>query len=152
MMPLSRGTVTLKSKDPLENPVCDPRFFSTHTDRFIMRRAIREGLLLAATSPLGEEIEGEVAPLGSATLTKDSLDEEIDARVRAETMTISHPIGTCALGTVLDANFKVKGVEGLRVCDASVFPEPIAVMPSCMIYAMAELCAKIIAGRSSHPQ
>lgn len=148
MMPLSRGTVTLKSNDPLDNPVCDPRFFSTHTDRFIMRRAIREGLLLAATGPLAEEIEGEVAPLGSVPLTKDSGDEEIDARVRAETMTISHPIGTCALGTVLDSKFRVKGLKGLRVCDASVFPEPIAVMPSCMIYAMAELCADIIAGKT----
>jgi choline dehydrogenase-like flavoprotein len=78
-------------------------------------------------------------------LTAASSDEEIDARIRAFAVTIAHPMGTCALGTVLDDKFRVKGMKGLRVCDASVFPEPIAAMPSCTIYALAELCADLIA-------
>ncbi|KAH7066582.1 hypothetical protein BKA63DRAFT_123525 [Paraphoma chrysanthemicola] len=148
-LPLSRGVVSLKSADPQDNPNCNPRFFSTETDRFVMRHAVREGMRIAAVSPLAAEIEGEVSPVGFPTLTKDSADEEIDRRIRALTATIFHPMGTCALGTVLDGEFRVKGVEGLRVCDASVFPEPVAMMPSCLIYALAELCAETIAEISS---
>lgn len=146
MQPLSRGTVNLRSANPRDHPVCDPKLFSTNTDRFIMRTAIRENILLASTSPLADELKGEVAPRGFKALTPESTDEEIDERVRAFAMTFSHPMGTCALGTVLDDEFRVKGVEGLRVCDASVFPEPIGAMPSCTVYALGEMCAELLAG------
>lgn len=147
MLPLSRGTVTLQSANPRDNPVCNPRYLSTKTDRFIFRHAIRENLRLVETEPLASEIEGEVPPADPRfpALTTTSSDEEIDARIRAFAVTIAHPMGTCALGTVLDDMFRVKGTKGLRVCDASVFPEPIAAMPSCTIYALAELCAELIA-------
>lgn len=150
MLPLSRGSVTLKSADPNDGPVCNPQYLSTNTDRFILRRAIRENLRLLVTEPLASEVEGEVPPADPRfpALTAKSSDEEIDARIRAFASTIAHPMGTCALGTVLDDEFRVKGVKGLRVCDASVFPEPIAAMPSCTIYAMAEMCADLIAGRA----
>ena len=147
MLPLSRGTVTLRSKDPRDHPVCDPKFFSTETDRFIMRSAIRNNLRLVETEPLADEIEGEVAPVGFPALSSHSSDEEIDERVRAFAVTIAHPMGTCALGSVLDDEFRVKGVSGLRVCDASVFPEPVGAMPSCTVYALAEMCAELVAGR-----
>jgi choline dehydrogenase-like flavoprotein len=150
MFPLSRGTVTLKSADPNDYPVCNPRFLSTHTDRYILRRAVRENMRLASTVPFADEIDGEVAPADPkfGVLTTESSDEEIDARIRAFSAIVFHPMGTCALGTVLDSEFRVKGAEGLRVCDASVFPEPIAVMPSCTVYALAEMCADLIAGRA----
>jgi choline dehydrogenase-like flavoprotein len=77
---------------------------------------------ILSTSPLAEEIDGEVAPLNSKALDKNSSDEEIDQRVKATMGTVCHPMGTCALGTVLESDFRVKGVRGLRVCDASVFP------------------------------
>jgi choline dehydrogenase-like flavoprotein len=147
MLPLSRGTVTLRSKDPGDHPVCDPKFFSTETDRFIMRSAIRGNLRLVETEPLADEIEGEVAPIGFSTLTSHSSDEEIDERVRAFAVTIAHPMGTCALGSVLNDEFRLKGASGLRVCDASVFPEPVGAMPSCTVYALAEMCAELVAGR-----
>ena len=148
MQPLSRGTVTLRSADPRDYPVCDPKFFSTHTNCFIMWAAIRNNIRVASTSPLVDELEGEVAPTGFKALTIGSTDEEIDERVRAFVMTVTHPMGTCALGTVLDDQFRVKGVEGLRVCGASVFPEPVGAMPSCTIYALGEMCAELIAGVS----
>ncbi|EUC49459.1 GMC oxidoreductase [Bipolaris oryzae ATCC 44560] len=150
MLPLSRGSVTLNSADPNDKPVCDPRFLSTNTDRFILRRAVRENLRLVETGPLAAEVEGEVPPAGAQfpALTTKSSDEEIDARITQFAGTICHPMGTCALGTVLDDAFRVKGVEGLRVCDASVLPEPIAAMPSFTIYALAEMCADLIAGKA----
>ncbi|OAL05142.1 alcohol oxidase [Phaeosphaeriaceae sp. SRC1lsM3a] len=147
VMPLSRGSVTLKSSNPADAPACDPRFLSTETDRFIMRKAVRENLRLVEAAPLKDEIVGEVPPKGLKALTAASSDAEIDERNGQVATTIFHPMGTCALGTVLDGDFKVKGVEGLRVCDASVFAEPVAGMPSYMIYALAELCAATVAGR-----
>lgn len=149
MLPLSRGSVTLASANPTDNPVCDPRFLSASTDRFILRRAVRETLRLVETEPLAAEVECEVAPVGPgfAALTTQSSDEEIDARIRAFTGTIAHPMGTCALGTVLDGEFRVRGAQGLRVCDASVFPEPIGAMPCCTVYALAEMCAELVAGK-----
>ncbi|KAG9191557.1 hypothetical protein G6011_10291 [Alternaria panax] len=116
MLPLSRGTVSLRSADPRDHPVCNPHYLSTKTDRFIFRRAIRENLRLVETEPLASEIEGEVPPENPRfpALTTKSSDEEIDARVRAFAVTIAHPMGTCALGTVLDDEFRVKGMKGLR--------------------------------------
>jgi choline dehydrogenase-like flavoprotein len=147
MFPLSRGTVSLASNNPSDNPVINPNFIGTETDRFILRHAIRENLNILATSPLAEEIDGEVAPLNSKALNKNSSDEEIDQRVKATMGTVCHPMGTCALGTILESDFRVKGVRGLRVCDASVFPEPVAAMPSCAVYAFGEMCADMVAER-----
>ncbi|EMD94829.1 hypothetical protein COCC4DRAFT_146974 [Bipolaris maydis ATCC 48331] len=147
---LRPNRVTLNSADPNDKPVCDPRFLATTTDRFILRRAVRENLRLVETGPLAAEVEGEVPPAGAqfSALTTKSSDEEIDERIKQFAGTICHPMGTCALGTVLDDAFRVRGVEGLRVCDASVLPEPIAAMPSCTIYALAEMCADLIAGKA----
>ncbi|EMD66099.1 hypothetical protein GGP41_006436 [Bipolaris sorokiniana] len=150
MLPLSRGSVTLNPADPNDKPVCNPRFLSTNTDRFILRRAVRGNLRLVETGPLAAEIEGEIPPAGAQfpALTTKSSDEEIDARITQFASTIYHPVGTYTLGTVLDDAFRVKGVGGLRVCDASVLPEPIAAMPSCTIYALAEMCADLVARKA----
>jgi choline dehydrogenase-like flavoprotein len=132
---------------PTDNPVCGPRFLSTHTDRFVMRRVVRENLNIASTAPFADVIDTEVVPLGFLVLKQESSADEVDARIRAMMATVSHPMGTCALGTVLDEEFRVKGVQGLRVCDASMFPEHVAAMPSCLIYALAEVCAEMVAGK-----
>jgi choline dehydrogenase-like flavoprotein len=148
LLPLSRGSVSLASADPKDGPVCDPKYMSTATDRFIMRHAIRQNISLASTSPFANVIDTEIPPEGHSILSTESSDEEIDARVRAMCMTVSHPMGTCALGSVLDGEFRVKGIKGLRVCDASVFPEPVGAMPSCLVYALGEMGAEMVAGRS----
>ncbi|KAF2247021.1 GMC oxidoreductase [Trematosphaeria pertusa] len=149
LLPISRGTVTLQSANPSDNPVVDPRYFSTPTDRYILRRAVRTMLQLTETEPLASELDGETPPADPnfPPLTSKSSDEEIDKRIRGWAGTIYHAMGTCALGTVLDSEFRVKGAEGLRVCDASVFPEPIGAMPSHTVYALGELCADLVAGR-----
>ena len=56
----------------------------------------------------------------------------------------SHPAGTAAMGTVVDGNLKVIGVDGLRVCDASIFPAPVAAHPMAVLYAIAERTAELI--------
>lgn len=68
MQPLSRHTVTLRCKDPRDHPVWDQKFFSTHTDRFIMLAAVRNNTRLASTAPLADELDGEIAPTGFEVL------------------------------------------------------------------------------------
>lgn len=150
LLPISRGCITLKSANPADNPLIDPKFMSTNTDMYILRTAMRTSLTLVSTPPFADYLDGETPPVGSdfPVLTAQSSDEEIDKRIRGKMETIAHPMGTCALGKVLDDEFRVKGVEGLRVCDASVFPEPLGGMPSSTVYALGEMCADLIAGRS----
>lgn len=152
LLPVSRGNVKLRSSDPRDEPLIDPRYLSTQTDRYIIRRAVRDTLRLTETEPLASELDGETPPAHSAfeALSTNSTDEEVDARIRAFMSTVSHPMGTCALGTVLDDEFRVKGIDNLRVCDASVFPAPVGAMPSSTIYALAEMCADLVAGRKQH--
>lgn len=149
LLPISRGTITLKSANPKDEPVIDPKFMSTCTDRFILRHAVREVLKVTETPPFSQHLVGELPPADPKfpALTMKSSDEEIDARIRRFAQTIFHPMGTCALGSVLDDDFRVKGVSGLRVCDASVFPEPVGGMPQATVYAFGELCADLVARR-----
>jgi choline dehydrogenase len=72
---------------------------------------------IAATGKLDGWMSGERAP-GSEVQS----DDEIEAWVRGAAQTIYHPAGTCALGSVVDADLRVNGVEALRVADASVMP------------------------------
>ncbi|KAF2715755.1 GMC oxidoreductase [Pleomassaria siparia CBS 279.74] len=154
ILPVSRGSITLSSSSPSDPPLIDPRYLSTSADLFMLRTAVRCALNLASTSPLSDHILGETPPVPSPSnanttfpaLDANSTDGEIDARIRQYKGTIAHPMGTCALGTVLDSEFRVNGVEGLRVCDASVFPEPLGATPSATIFALGEMCAALIAG------
>lgn len=142
--PLSRGSVTINLSDPYGDPIIDPAFLSNPADVALARSAVRYGLRLMSTPPLAKEVVGEEPPEGEVPLTVDSSDEEIDARVRKCLQTFWHPMGSCALGKVVDAEFKVTGVEGLRVCDASVFPESLATLPQATVYAFGELCADLL--------
>jgi choline dehydrogenase-like flavoprotein len=78
-------------------------------------------------------------------LTVESTDDEIKDRIRAFGAPHFHPAGTCALGSVLDTELRVKGVQGLRVVDASVFPTPVGGHPQATLYGIAELAAAVIA-------
>lgn len=111
-----------------------------------MRAAIRNNIRLTSTSPLADQLEGEVAPSGFKTLTLKSTDEDINERTRAFAMTVAHPMVVCALGPVLDDESRVKGAEGLRVCDASFFLEPTGAMPSFTVLALGEMYAELFAG------
>lgn len=70
--------------------------------------------------------------------------QEAEGAVKDWVMTGYHPIGTCSMGEVVDAKLRVKGVQGLRVCDASVFPNHISGNLVATVYAVAEKTADII--------
>ena len=139
--PTSRGVITLRSTDPTDTLVIDPNYMATHHDRYVQRAALKRSVELAETAALKPFVVGEVPPRGKAPLTGSSSDDEFDARVRQTAMTINHAAGTAAMGKVVDAELKVKGIQGLRVCDASIFPAPVSATPQATVYAVAESLA-----------
>ena len=147
LLPTSRGSITLASTDPHTDPIIDPNYYATETDRVILRTALRRNMS-AFETPEAQGIAEEVPPLGLPRLNSKSTDEEIDTRVRRSAGTFYHTAGSCSMGSVVDTECRVIGVEALRVVDASVVPVPISAHPMVCLYALAEQMADIIAGKS----
>ncbi|KAK7757945.1 hypothetical protein SLS62_000323 [Diatrype stigma] len=147
MLPTSRGEVTLASADIRDPPLIDPNFLGTAVDRYVVREGMKMQIRFAGSDAtvVGREIlDGEATPPGSEQLTVNSTDEQIDSRVRAGLGTSFHPMGSLAMGKVVDTDLRVKGVDNLRVVDTSVFPVPITGHLQVATYAMAEQAAEII--------
>jgi choline dehydrogenase len=124
--PKSRGTVRLTGGDldaPLE---IDPNYFSDPADMACMIRAVRLSREIGSQPALEEWNAGEFFP-GVDTES----DEAIDAYVRKDVSTWFHPVGTCRMGTgedaVVDPHLHVRGIDGLRVADASIMPDIVGV-------------------------
>lgn len=119
--PTSRGEIRIASPDPLQHPKITANAFSTEHDIEEMLLAVKYLRHIARQVPLAGLIAEELRP-GPAVVA----DEDLVADIRARSGTVFHPSCTCRMGAVVDARLKVRGVEGLRVCDASVFPSIIA--------------------------
>ncbi len=144
MTPTSRGSITLADTNPATSPIIDPNYYATELDRTIMREGLRSAMKVLQDTPEGREvIESELSPDGK-TLCQDSSDRDIDERVALVANTFYHPAGSASMGAVVDTCLKVKGVEGLRVVDASVFPVPLTAHYQCAVYALAEKAADLI--------
>ncbi|KAK5989636.1 GMC-type oxidoreductase acuG [Cladobotryum mycophilum] len=148
MLPTSRGSVTLASASIKDEPLIDPNYQATEVDKFIARDGLRLQIALAASNEtvIGRTIlAGETGkPSLSDPLTVDSTDDRIGKRIAAGMATTYHPMGTAAMGRVVDSNLRVKGVTGLRVVDTSVFPIVISGHLQIATYAMANQAAEII--------
>jgi choline dehydrogenase len=123
LQPRSVGEVRLRSADPLDPPIVDPRYLSDAGghDAGVLLVGIRQARRILAREPLGREVAGEILPGADARG-----DDELLAHVRATSQTLYHPVGTCRMGddelAVVDPQLRVRGVAGLRVVDASVIP------------------------------
>ena len=123
LRPTSRGTVRIRSADPMQPPAIQPNYLSTDEDRRVAADAIRLTRRIVASPALGRYRPEEWKP-GAALQTDEAL-----ARAAGEIgTTIFHPVGTCRMGrsaddgSVVDGRLRVFGVDGLRVVDASVMP------------------------------
>ncbi|MCU0526719.1 MAG: GMC family oxidoreductase N-terminal domain-containing protein [Elainella sp. Prado103] len=117
VQPQSRGEVRLRSANPTDPPIIDPRYLQMPTDLETYVRAIELCRQIANTKAFTEFNNGEVAP---------GLNSNLERYVRTYADTIWHPVGTCKMGrdpmAVVDPSLRVHGVEGLRVADASIMP------------------------------
>jgi choline dehydrogenase len=143
--PLSRGTVTLASPRPEDAPVIAPRFLTAPEDRAAIVRGIRLARRWMAAEPLRGIVVGEVRP-GEALAS----DAELAAFAAATGGTVYHPCGTVrmgaeASGAPLDPALRLRGVEGLRVVDASVFPDIPVCNINATVLAVAHRAAGLIA-------
>lgn len=147
--PTSRGRITLASKDPSAEPKVDPRYYTTSTDKAMLRFGIRHAAKVMETATAQSAIGSETTPSGMPALGSDANDQDIDDRVRAYSEVWHHSAGTAAMGktvqsSVVNAELKVHGTKNLRVVDASVFPTPLSATPQATVYAIAELAAELV--------
>lgn len=143
LRPHSHGEVTLASKDPLAPPRIDPRFLSDERDATLLLNGARKIRAILDAPSLAKYKKRELYPM------KNDSDAELMQHIRARADTIYHPVGTCKMGTdpmaVVDTQLRVRGVEGLRVIDASIMPTVISGNTNAPTIAIAEKMAAQIA-------
>jgi len=138
--PESRGEVTLASADPFALPRVQFNFISAEGDRERLRRGFRFIRRFFETAPASRLVETELAPGLQA-----QSDDEIDAWLRASLISAGHPTSTCGMGSVVDSELRVIGVERLRVADASVMPTVIRGNTHAPTVMIAEKAAELVA-------
>lgn len=145
--PASRGRICLASADPSVKPIIDPRYLTDpdgHDERILVE-GIRLARRLADTSALRDWVVREVSP--GPTLTTD---EALGTYARRYSNTVYHPSGTCRMGAadddrvVVDPRLKVRGLAGLRIADASIFPELVRVNPNMTVVMIGARAADLI--------
>ncbi len=143
--PRSRGEVRLASSDPMAAPAIDPHYFEDDDDVKTLLRAFAMARDIAASRPLAPYLRGEATP-GPAVKTE----AEIRAAIRLYAKTIYHPVGTCRMGVdsgaVVDPELRVRGVEGLRVADASIMPSIVGGNTNAPSIMIGERAADLVAG------
>ncbi|MEM1381728.1 MAG: GMC family oxidoreductase N-terminal domain-containing protein [Pseudomonadota bacterium] len=145
LYPDSRGTVRLQSPSMGDAPLIDPNYLSDPRDLPRMRAGYRLCQRLADAPSLKKH-----APHAREAQNGTETDDEIDALVKAHAETVYHPVGTCRMGSDEDAvvtpDLRVRGVERLRVIDASVMPTIVGGNTNAPTVMIAERAADMIRG------
>lgn len=133
LRPKSRGYIKLRSSNPHHPPIIDPMYFTNNEDVLTMVEAMKLSIavgLSPAYRRYNSQLFQTVFP--GCEIYKMWSDEYLACVARTYTATIYHPVGTCKMGaaddptSVVDPMLRVKGVEGLRVADASIMPEIVS--------------------------
>jgi choline dehydrogenase len=121
LRPKSRGTVSLAGPDAAAAPIIDPNFYSAGDDMQVMLKGLTEARRIVHADSFRKYKPTEFAP--GADVQNDA---GLEDYIRGNGSTIYHPVGTCKMGSdsmaVVDARLRVRGIEGLRVVDASIMP------------------------------
>ena len=146
LYPKSRGCVTLQGTDPHSPPLIDPKLLSVEEDIFPLIRAIKLARRILATPFFARYRANEVAP-GTGVQS----DDEIAGFIRSSSYTVHHQVGTCRMGSgveaVVDPQLRLRGLSGLRVVDASVIPSIVGGNTNAVVVMIAEKAADLIRQR-----
>jgi choline dehydrogenase len=125
--PESRGRITLRSADPHDKPMIDPRYLSDPGG--VDRAAMMEGLRMCARIAVAPALNGLLGPIAQPRDCTELDEATLELVLTTGTQSLYHPLGTCRMGSdessVVDPQLRVRGVDGLRVADASVMPSTI---------------------------
>lgn len=147
LRPKSRGSVTLRSSDPAAQPVVDPNFLSEPDDLRISTEGVKLSREIFSQPSLQKYIR-------SIRFPDDSVrsQAEYEAYARQYGRTSYHPVSTCKMGVdemaVVDANLRVRGVDGLRICDSSIMPSLIGSNTNAPTIMIGEKAADLIRGNA----
>ena len=143
LRPESRGTLMIKSKDPLEPPSMQPHYLSTDIDRKAVVDGLRVARKIAGAPAMAQYIVAEHSPGPDAQSDDDLLNF-----ARETGVTIFHPSGTCKMGndlqSVVDDRLRVHGLERLRVIDCSIMPTLVSGNTHAPVVMIAEKGADMI--------
>ncbi len=145
LRPRSRGRITLRSADPFDDAVIEPNYLDDDHDLHVLVEGVKLSRRIIGSSPCDPWRGGELWPGEDVRSDTDLADF-----VRARAETLYHPAGTCAMGVdddaVVDPDLKVRGVDGLRVVDASVMPDVVRGNTNAPTVMIAEKAADLILG------
>jgi choline dehydrogenase-like flavoprotein len=147
--PRSRGRIYLTSSDPAVKPALDFRYFTDPEgyDAATIVAGLKAARRIAQEEPFKSWIKREVAPGPKITS-----DEDLSEYGRKAAHTVYHPVGTTKMGdvakdeyAVVDPQLKIRGLKGVRIADAGVFPEMTTINPMLTVLAVGERAAELIA-------
>ena len=151
LRPQARGAISLKSADPAQAPRIAQNLLGTDHDRRKIRAAVKLFREIGTRKALQPFVKAEIVP----GVAKQS-DAELDAAIRATAVTVHHPAGSCRMGAdemaVVDGELRVHGTQGLRVIDASVFPDLVGGNINAAVIMIAEKAADMIRGKAAPPR
>ena len=141
MKPASRGSVRIAGPDPRAPLRIDHGFLTDERDAVVLAEGVERLRELGATEPLRRYAGAETRP---------GPDLDALACVRANARGFFHPVGTCAIGRVVDGSGRVLGIDGLYVADASVMPTIPRANTNLSTIALAERLAGLIRDTLNH--
>ncbi|MEO7020319.1 MAG: choline dehydrogenase [Ktedonobacteraceae bacterium] len=146
--PKSRGYIALRSTNPAEAPIIQPNYFADKADMQTLVEGVKLARTIGETQAFASFRDKETYPGQQA-----QSDEDIAEYIRNNVETLYHPVGTCKMGNdsmaVVDAHLRVRGVEGLRVIDASIMPTVVGGNTNAPTIMIAEKAADLLKGTSS---
>jgi choline dehydrogenase len=152
LRPESRGTIGITSPDPHKAPLIDPDYLAAEADRICLREGLRLARRIGESPALARYKRHDLSPTAGDCESEASM----DAWIRQGANTIFHPVGTCRMGndpqSVVDPELRVRGVQGLRVADASVMPLVIGGNTSAPTMMIGEKAADLMLGHPALPR